>query len=94
MNLLGCEKTRIGDATTKGCSGGEIRRCSLAESIIEMRQVYLLDKITTGLDSTVTYHIISFLTKYFKVNIMLKVAFKQYYDHSIIATRTRSHRLL
>ena len=51
LNLKGCQDTRIGDEATRGISGGEKKRASIATEILTNPSVIFLDEPTTGLDS-------------------------------------------
>lgn len=68
--LLGlniCKDTIVGNEVIRGCSGGEKRRVNICESILGQNRVFLLDKISTGLDSAVAYDICKFLTTWTKI---------------------------
>jgi len=61
MTMLGigdCANTVVGDEMTRGISGGQKKRVTIAEMIIGNRPVILLDEITTGLDSSTAFDII------------------------------------
>ena len=51
LNLKGCQDTRIGDEASRGISGGEKKRASIATEILTNPSVIFLDEPTTGLDS-------------------------------------------
>jgi hypothetical protein len=61
LRLDGCANTRVGDATTRGISGGERRRLSLAEALLTNARLICLDEPSTGLDASVTYDILAAL---------------------------------
>lgn len=67
--LLGlniCKDTIVGNEVIRGCSGGEKKRVNVCESILGQSRLFLLDKISTGLDSAVTFDICKFLTYWTK----------------------------
>jgi len=51
LGLRKCEDTRIGNESTRGISGGERKRVSIAIEILRGPSVLFLDECTTGLDS-------------------------------------------
>ncbi|KAH9253317.1 hypothetical protein BASA81_008668 [Batrachochytrium salamandrivorans] len=51
LGLRKCEDTRIGNAKTRGVSGGERKRTSIALAILRSPTVLFLDECTSGLDS-------------------------------------------
>ena len=51
LNLQRCQDTRIGDEASRGVSGGEKKRTSIATEILTNPSVIFLDEPTTGLDS-------------------------------------------
>ncbi|KAG6954537.1 hypothetical protein JG688_00012292 [Phytophthora aleatoria] len=59
LGLKNCQGTIVGDAMTRGISGGERKRVSTGEMEFGMKYVSLMDEISTGLDSAATYDIIS-----------------------------------
>nr|QFR37221.1 ABC transporter [Cyberlindnera americana] len=61
MGLLDVANVPIGDAITKGISGGEKRRVSIAVQLLNNSKVLLLDEPTSGLDSFTSNQIISLL---------------------------------
>lgn len=61
LSLNGCADTAVGDALTRGVSGGERRRCSIVEALVSNARLLCLDEISTGLDASVTYDIVSSL---------------------------------
>lgn len=55
LRTLGLENradTRIGDSETRGISGGERRRLSIAVEIVINPELLFMDEPTTGLDAT------------------------------------------
>ncbi|EEY69760.1 ATP-binding Cassette (ABC) Superfamily [Phytophthora infestans T30-4] len=59
LGLKNCQDTIVGDAMTRGISGGERKRVTTGEMKFGMKYVSLMDEISTGLDSAATYDIIS-----------------------------------
>lgn len=66
FGLDNCKDTIVGNELNRGCSGGERKRVTVCESILGQSRVFLLDKISTGLDSAVTFDICKFLTYWTK----------------------------
>uniref|UniRef100_H3H5M8 ABC transporter domain-containing protein n=1 Tax=Phytophthora ramorum TaxID=164328 RepID=H3H5M8_PHYRM len=58
FGLQMCQDTIVGDAMTRGVSGGERKRVTTAEMEFGMKSVTLMDEISTGLDSAATFDII------------------------------------
>ena len=44
--------TRIGTAVDRGLSGGEVKRTSIANEMLALPRIFLLDEPLTGLDSS------------------------------------------
>ena len=61
INELNLEESM--DTKIKFCSGGERKRLSLAVELIALPDILLLDEPTTGLDSSTSLQIISYLKK-------------------------------
>ncbi|GJP69950.1 hypothetical protein CLOP_g944 [Closterium sp. NIES-67] len=58
LQLLGlgiCADTVVGNALVRGISGGQKKRLTTGEEMVGMRQVLLMDEISTGLDSSTTF---------------------------------------
>ncbi|CAI5503077.1 unnamed protein product [Closterium sp. Naga37s-1] len=58
LQLLGlgiCADTVVGNALVRGISGGQKKRLTTGEELVGMRQVLLMDEISTGLDSSTTF---------------------------------------
>ncbi|CAK4361417.1 unnamed protein product, partial [Aphanomyces euteiches] len=53
-----CEDTIVGNAMLRGVSGGERKRVTIGEMQFGMKQVSLMDEISTGLDSAATFDIV------------------------------------
>ena len=68
----------MGDNTIRGISGGEKKRVTIAEGLLTNARVLLLDEISTGLDSSVTFDIIKSLHQRCKnENISVVIALLQ-----------------
>lgn len=61
LGLAHCRNTPVGDAMTRGISGGEKKRLSLAEMVLGPGKLLLLDEISTGLDSATLFTTITYL---------------------------------
>ncbi|KAL4357686.1 hypothetical protein HN51_028978 [Arachis hypogaea] len=64
LKLLGleiCADTLVGDQMRRGISGGEKRRLTTGEMLVGPAKVFLMDGISTGLDSSTTFQIVKFL---------------------------------
>ncbi|XP_021845699.1 ABC transporter G family member 39 isoform X2 [Spinacia oleracea] len=60
LKLLGldiCSETMVGDEMRRGISGGEKKRLTLGEMLVGPTNVFLMDEISTGLDSSTTFRI-------------------------------------
>lgn len=69
MNMKRCADTIVGDAFTRGLSGGEKKRTSIGIELISSPYLLLLDEPTTGLDSTTALDIIMTLSELKKTGI-------------------------
>ncbi|KAJ8544459.1 hypothetical protein ON010_g11808 [Phytophthora cinnamomi] len=54
-----CQNTIVGDAMTRGVSGGERKRVTTGEMAFGNKYVMMMDEISIGLDSAATFDIIS-----------------------------------
>ncbi|KAL5700491.1 drug-responsive transcription factor pdr3 [Ranunculus cassubicifolius] len=64
LKILGldiCADTIVGDAMRRGISGGQKKRLTTGEMITGPMKVLLMDEISTGLDSSTTFQIVSCL---------------------------------
>ena len=61
LGLKNCANTRIGNNIHKGCSGGEKRRTSLAVQMLANPSVLFLDEVTTGLDASTAFQLVTTL---------------------------------
>uniref|UniRef100_H3H2P6 ABC transporter domain-containing protein n=2 Tax=Phytophthora ramorum TaxID=164328 RepID=H3H2P6_PHYRM len=59
LGLENCQHTVMGDAISRGVSGGERKRVTTGEMAFGNKFVLMLDEISTGLDSAMTFDIIS-----------------------------------
>ena len=59
LHLGACQNTVIGSDLVRGVSGGEKKRVTVAEGLLSEARFLALDEISTGLDSAVTYDIVS-----------------------------------
>ncbi|KAF4315042.1 hypothetical protein JM18_009622, partial [Phytophthora kernoviae] len=59
LGLQNCQDTIVGDAMTRGISGGERKRVTTGEMEFGTKYISLMDEISTGLDSAATYDIIN-----------------------------------
>jgi len=61
LGLVKCAETKVGDARTRGVSGGEKKRLSLACHLVSSPKVIFLDEPTSGLDSFQALNVIKAL---------------------------------
>ncbi|KAG4119906.1 hypothetical protein ERO13_D11G108000v2 [Gossypium hirsutum] len=64
LKILGldiCADTIVGDAMNRGISGGQKRRLTTGEMIIGPNKALFMDEISTGLDSSTTFQIVTCL---------------------------------
>uniref|UniRef100_A0ACD5Y0G5 Uncharacterized protein n=1 Tax=Avena sativa TaxID=4498 RepID=A0ACD5Y0G5_AVESA len=61
MGLDKCADVLVGDAMRRGISGGEKKRLTTGEMIVGPSKVLFMDEISTGLDSSTTFQIVSCL---------------------------------
>ncbi|TDH71932.1 hypothetical protein CCR75_006903 [Bremia lactucae] len=59
LGLDNCQNTVVGDAMTRGVSGGERKRVTTGEMAFGNKFVMMMDEISTGLDSAATFDIIT-----------------------------------
>jgi ABC-type multidrug transport system ATPase subunit len=62
MDMLGLSEvadTVVGDENTRGISGGQCKRLSIGVEIISLPDLIFLDEPTTGLDSSISYEVMS-----------------------------------
>ncbi|KAK1439447.1 hypothetical protein QVD17_05265 [Tagetes erecta] len=61
LGLEACADTMIGDQMRRGVSGGEKKRVTTGEMLVGPANVFFMDEISTGLDSSTTFRITQFL---------------------------------
>ncbi|XP_039012083.1 pleiotropic drug resistance protein 3-like [Hibiscus syriacus] len=64
LKILGldiCSDTIVGDAMNRGISGGQNRRLTTGETIVGPNKALFMDEISTGLDSSTTFQIVTCL---------------------------------
>ncbi|CAI9094458.1 OLC1v1030203C1 [Oldenlandia corymbosa var. corymbosa] len=62
MKILGlevCADTMVGNEMIRGISGGQRKRVTTGEMMVGASKVFLMDEISTGLDSSTTYQIVN-----------------------------------
>ncbi|KAJ6498435.1 P-loop containing nucleoside triphosphate hydrolase protein [Mycena vitilis] len=59
LGLQGCAHQRIGTAVSRGISGGQKRRVTAACAMVTFPRILLLDEVTSGLDSTSAFEVLS-----------------------------------
>lgn len=68
MGVLHVRDTLIGDEETRGVSGGQRKRVSIAMELISQPALLFLDEPTSGLDSTTSHSVVEVVTRYAKVS--------------------------
>ncbi|KAI3975560.1 hypothetical protein MKX01_002392 [Papaver californicum] len=64
LKMLGldvCENIKVGNEMIQGISGGEKNRLSTGEMLVGPTQVFFMDEISTGLDSSTTFQLAKYL---------------------------------
>ncbi|KAJ1968395.1 (ABC) transporter [Dispira parvispora] len=61
LDIMHIKDSRIGNATTRGISGGEKRRVSIACELVTSPSILFLDEPTSGLDSYNAYNVVECL---------------------------------
>ncbi|TQD71631.1 hypothetical protein C1H46_042845 [Malus baccata] len=56
-----CADTMVGDHMRRGVSGGQRKRLTTGEMLVGPAKALFMDEISTGLDSSTTYHIVNSL---------------------------------
>jgi ABC-type multidrug transport system ATPase subunit/ABC-type multidrug transport system permease subunit len=76
LGLDNCQNTIVGDAMTRGVSGGERKRVTTGEMEFGNKYVMMMDEISTGLDSAATFDIITTqrsIAKKFKKTVVISL---------------------
>ncbi|GAV81968.1 LOW QUALITY PROTEIN: hypothetical protein CFOL_v3_25421, partial [Cephalotus follicularis] len=63
LGLEVCADTMVGDAMIRGVSGGQRKGVTTSEMLVPAKALFM-DEISTGLDSSTTYHIVNSLKQY------------------------------
>ncbi|KAF9676253.1 hypothetical protein SADUNF_Sadunf09G0119300 [Salix dunnii] len=63
LKLDSCADTMVGDDMIRGISGGEKKRVTTGEMLVGPTRAFVMDEISTGLDSSTTYQIVKFMRK-------------------------------
>jgi len=66
LGLTNCSDTVVGDALLRGVSGGERKRVTVGEMLVGGQSLFLCDEISTGLDTSATFDIITSLRTWCK----------------------------
>ncbi|XP_051120010.1 pleiotropic drug resistance protein 2-like [Andrographis paniculata] len=64
LKILGldiCAETMVGDEMRRGISGGQKKRVTTGEMLVGPAKVFLMDEISTGLDSSTTFQIVKYM---------------------------------
>ncbi|XP_073127803.1 pleiotropic drug resistance protein 2-like isoform X2 [Henckelia pumila] len=64
LKVLGvdiCADTMVGDEMRRGISGGQKKRVTTGEMLVGPAKVFLMDEISTGLDSSTTFQIVKYM---------------------------------
>ncbi|PWA80656.1 pleiotropic drug resistance protein 1 [Artemisia annua] len=67
LGLDTCADTMIGDQMIRGISGGQKKRVTTGEMIVGPSKVFLMDEISTGLDSSTTFQIVKSLKEFLHI---------------------------
>ncbi|EEY70640.1 ATP-binding Cassette (ABC) Superfamily [Phytophthora infestans T30-4] len=76
LGLDNCQNTIVGDAMTRGVSGGERKRVTTGEMAFGNKFVMMMDEISTGLDSAATFDIVAAqrsLAKKFRKTVVISL---------------------
>ncbi|KAL6865260.1 hypothetical protein ACP4OV_016411 [Aristida adscensionis] len=61
LGLSTCADTIIGDELRRGISGGQKKRTTIGEMLVGRARCFFIDDISTGLDSSTTFEIMTFI---------------------------------
>ncbi|CAH9083117.1 unnamed protein product [Cuscuta europaea] len=64
LGLEVCEDTIVGNEMLRGMSGGERKRLTIGEMLVGPANVFLMDEISSGLDSSTTFQILKSIKHY------------------------------
>ena len=67
LELRECEHVILGDAMKRGVSGGQKKRVTLGEALLQGARVLALDEVTSGLDSATAAGVARFLSEWARV---------------------------
>lgn len=73
LGLSGVKDTFVGDSTVRGVSGGQRRRVTAGEMLMDRTPLLCGDEISTGLDAASTYDMVDLLTYYGRAGDMTRV---------------------
>ncbi|CAL4934437.1 unnamed protein product [Urochloa decumbens] len=68
MGLDICADTMVGDVMSRGISGGQKKRLTIAEMIVGPAKAFFMDEISNGLDSSTTFKIIKCFQQLANIN--------------------------
>lgn len=63
LKLDSCADTMVGDDMIRGISGGEKKRVTTGEMLVGPARAFVMDEISTGLDSSTAYQVVEFMRK-------------------------------
>ncbi|KAF6158882.1 hypothetical protein GIB67_012299, partial [Kingdonia uniflora] len=67
LGLEICADTMVGDEMVRGISGGQRKRVTTGEMLVGPAKVLFMDEISTGLDSSTTFQIVSSLRQFIHI---------------------------
>ncbi|KAK3416795.1 hypothetical protein EUGRSUZ_H02557 [Eucalyptus grandis] len=70
LKILGleiCADAMVGDEMLRGISGGQRKRVTTGEMLVGPAEVFFMDEISTGLDSSTTYQIVNSLKQFIHI---------------------------
>lgn len=76
LGLSRCKNTIIGGPMMAGISGGERKRLTTAEMMVGPQTVFIMDEISTGLDSATLFSVVNWLSKAthaLKLNVIISL---------------------
>ncbi|XP_018420537.1 PREDICTED: ATP-binding cassette sub-family G member 8 [Nanorana parkeri] len=77
LRLRQCENTKVGNAYTRGVSGGERRRVSIAVQLLWNPGILILDEPTSGLDSFTAHNLVITLSRLARGNRLVLLSIHQ-----------------